>query len=161
MLENEFGGSTSVFNSFGSAGEYTDGCGSSRGRVRGASFYVVGLHIDFGAPYVGNQQFVFNGFVALTKYKFTLLDVAVERAFADRAIKRLDFLVLRTLVKVASALHDRGNYRAALIATRVFQAAAARVRYADVPGKNYSGEHEMRAANLRFTLQEKIIRFTP
>ena len=53
MLENTFGG-TGLYQ--GAATEATNGCGSTVAKVRGASYFVVGMHIDFGTGFDYEQQ---------------------------------------------------------------------------------------------------------
>ena len=78
MLEASLG--TGVFA--GAATEATNGCGSTRAKVRTGSYFVVGMHIDFGGA------FDYRDFVALTRYKLTLLQTSVARALGRRAQER-------------------------------------------------------------------------
>jgi hypothetical protein len=64
----------------GALGEFTFECGSSRGKIKSASYYVIGMHINFGPGYdlAGNAAANHERFVALTRYKLLLLQAALE-----------------------------------------------------------------------------------
>ena len=165
MLENELGATVnSVFA--GALGEFTFECGSSRGKIKSASYYVIGLHIDFGPGFeletnaAGNHAM----FVALTRYKLMLLHESVlesRPALSSSFFGRLAYSGLKLLSKTALRLHDRGKYEAALVAVRLLLLTAENIAYAPVPGENYNGEHVMRASNIQFMYEEKVIPFAP
>lgn len=156
MLENDFGGMNSMFA--GSLGEFTDECGSSRGKIKSASYYVIGLHINFGAM-AELEEGKHDMFVALTGYKLKMLRASVVES--RRALKPIVYKVMLGLVDSAIKLHNRGRYQAALLAVRVFLVGAENVSYATTPGENYNGEHVMRGSNIKFTLEERVIPFAP
>lgn len=66
----------------GAATEATNGCGSTVAKVRGASYFVVGMHIDFGTgfDYEANPALNYTKFVELTRYKLTLLRKSIVAA---------------------------------------------------------------------------------
>lgn len=165
MLENDLGATVnSVFA--GALGEFTFECGSSRGKIRSASYYVIGLHIDFGPGYeleanaAGNHAM----FVALTRYKLLLLRASVVEsrpAVSTSFFGRLAYSGLKLLSSAAIRLHDRGSYEGALLATKLLRFTAENIRYAPIPGENYNGEHVMRGSNIEFMYEEKVIPFAP
>ena len=160
MLENDLG--ASVDGQFaGALGEFTFECGSSRGLTRTASYFVIGMHINFGPGYglaenaAGNHE----RFVALTRYKLLLLQAAVEDSRV--ALKRGDLRKMQTKVDNAIRFHERGRFQAALQSIDLFLKFAGRAEYATIPDQNYEGEHLMRASNIRFMYEEKVIPFAP
>ncbi|MEX2124360.1 MAG: hypothetical protein WD795_10755 [Woeseia sp.] len=158
MLENDLGATvSSVFA--GALGEFTFECGSSRGKIKSASYYVIGLHIDFGPGFeleanaAGNHAM----FVALTRYKLLLLRASVVES--KPALKKIVFTALQLLANTAIRLHDRGRYEAALATIKLFLLGAENVAYTPIPGENYNGEHLMRGSNIEFMYEEKVIPF--
>jgi hypothetical protein len=161
MLEKSTGGTiASVFD--GAAGEYTNECiNPSRGVVRSGSYFVVGLSINFGQTLVSNPTYVFDQFVALTRYKLVMLKETVDNAYADRAIKRGPYRVLSALVIANIRLLDRGRLTATRAGVRLFNVLARAFPIATVPGQNYEGEFASRGTNIEFTLTEKVIPYAP
>lgn len=160
MLETGIG--ATVNSKFaGSLGEFTDECGSSRGKIKSASYYVIGLHIDFGPGYdlAENAAVNHDMFVALTGYKLKMLRASV--AESRPALRPLVYKAMLVLVDGAIKLHNRGRYPAALLGIRLFLLGAENASYATIPGENYNGEHLMRASNIQFTYEEKVIPFAP
>ncbi len=159
MLETALGSGLGRFE--GTVAEVTSGCGSSRGRTKGASYYFVGLRInagpgnDYSANALGNHH----SFVALTRYKLTLLQEAVVES--KPALKKVTYAVLKSLIDTTIRLHDRGNYKAALLTTRLFLHVVENVNYKPIPGENHNGEHLMRGTNIEFMYSKKIIPFAP
>lgn len=154
----------------GSTGEYTNECGTSRMRVRGASYFGIGFRIDFGAgnTWAGNTAGNFDSFVQLTRYKLTLLLQSVLDARADmndagkRGIARKgDFRKMRNAVKNAIKNLDKGKYWSASRHIRNFNKFAGRAKYSIIDGENYEGEHIMRGTNLEFTMKTKILPYAP
>ena len=131
------------------------------GRIKSASYYVIGMHIDFGPGFdlaenaAGNHQ----KFVALTRYKLQLLRASVVES--RPALNRVAFGVLRVLVDSTIKFHDRGRFDAALVGTQLFLRLVESFNYATIPGENYNGEHLMRGSNLQFMYEEKVIPFAP
>ncbi len=160
MLENDLG--ASVDSAFaGALGEFTFECGSSRGKIKSASYYVIGMHIDFGPGFdlAENAAANHQKFVALTRYKLLLLRASVVES--RPALNGVAYAVLRALVDSTIKLHDRGRFDAALAGTRLFLRLVEGFSYATIPGENYNGEHLMRGSNLQFMYEEKVIPFAP
>jgi hypothetical protein len=161
MLETTVGGT--VASTFaGSAGEYTNQCiNPSRGIVKSGSYFAIGLHVDFGQTYAGNASFVFDSFVALTRYKLLLLRATVNAAYADRSINRGQHAAFSALVTTALAALDRDRYAVARVTVRAVYLLAQATRFRTFSGKNYGGEILSRSSNLDFTLLEKVIPYAP
>jgi hypothetical protein len=165
MLEDDLGATVnSVFA--GALGEFTFECGSSRGKIKSASYYVIGMHIDFGPGFeleanaAGNHAM----FVALTRYKLLLLRASVvesKPALSMPKPKRLAHAALQALANTAIRLHDRGRYEAALVTIKLFLFSVENLKYTPIPGENYHGEHLMRGSNIQFMYEEKVIPFAP
>ena len=149
----------------GAAGEFTKDCGgSSRARVKGASYYVVGLRIDFGPGYTlaGNAAGNLGKFVELTRYKLKLLQQSVEDARDDGAlVKNGDYKKMQQMVKDAIQELDAGEYGMALDKVNNFLKFIGKANYANVPGENHNGEHLMRGSNIEFMLRVKVIPYAP
>jgi hypothetical protein len=165
MLENDLG--ATVNSKFaGALGEFTFECGSSRGKIKGLSYYVIGMHIDFGPGYALDTNAAGNHamFVALTRYKLLLLRAAVlesQPALSQPRLKKLVFAALKVLADTAIKFHDRGRYDAALTTIKLFLLTVENVAYTPIPGENYHGEHLMRGSNIQFMYEEKVIPFAP
>ena len=147
----------------GAAGEFTSSCGSSQAKIKGASYYVVGLHVDFGPGYTWAQNTAGNHerFVALTHYKLTLLQQSVAAARMAGALRPAVSVVMEALVALATYRLDHGNAAGALIQIRQFLALVNAARYTQIPGQNYNGEHLMRGTNIEFMLRVKVIPYGP
>ncbi len=155
MRENGKVGGT-VFE--GTAGEFTHECGSSRARTMGASYFVVGMHIDFGIDWFGGDRDNAE-FIALTRYKLTLLAESVEDARSEGALtKKGDYKKMRNMVANAINNLDGGNFDDALDHAQNFVKFVDRASYTTKP-VNYNGEHLMRGLNIEFMLRVKIIPF--
>ncbi len=143
----------------GAAGEFTSSCGSSQAKIKGASYYVIGLHIDFGAGYEWAQNTAGNHdrFVALTRYKLTLLQQSIAAARSAGALRPAVSVGMEALVVLAIQRLDRGDPRTALFLVQQFLKVVDAVRYTTVPGENYNGEHIMRGSNIEFTLRVKVV----
>ncbi len=155
MLENGLG--TGRF--LGAVTEVTYGCGSSRGKAVSGSFHFVGLQIYPGAAAAGNAQLTRKSMAELTRYKLKVLQASVVASKA--ALPKLQFAILKGLVDVAIAFHDRAQYRLALLNIRLFLAGVEHANYAVIPGKNFSGDHEMRGSNIEFMYTAKIVPLGP
>lgn len=143
----------------GAAGEFTSSCGSSQAKIKGASYYVVGLHIDFGPGYQWAQNTAGNHdrFVALTRYKVTLLQQSVANALAAGALKNGDATKMGQQLTLAVRNLDRGDSDDALENIQKFLKFVAAAKYTVVPGQNYNGDHVMRGTNIEFTLRVKVV----
>jgi hypothetical protein len=156
MLET--GSGTGRF--FGTVAEVTYACGSSRAKVVNGSYHFVGLRIHPGPGNEltdGNPAGNHQSFIELTRYKLGLLRASVDESKV--ALPKLDHLALRVLVDAAIFWHDRGNYKLAALNVRLFLKAVDVVRYREIPGENFNGDHLMRGSNLEFMYAEKILPF--
>ncbi len=139
----------------GSAIALTNDCGSSRGRVRGFSYIVVGLHIDFGLNFDTDPQAVTQAFVDLTSTKLNTLVTAVRNA--RPALKRRDFLKLYLKAYLAERLHNRGRYYLARRFIQGLLSSVERARFDTSVGFNHEGNLLSRADHIEFLLDEFII----
>lgn len=140
----------------GAAAEVTNGCGSSRGAGKETSYFVVGMHIDFGA--LGATQAGWQDrFVALTRYKLTLLQQSVALAKATGALKNGDATKMSAQLDNAVKKLDRGDPDDALGHVQQFLKFVNAAKYTPVPVNNYNGEHLMRGQNIEFTLRVKVV----
>jgi hypothetical protein len=158
MLETSSG--TGRF--FGTVSEVTYACGSSRGKVLNGSYQFVGLRIHPGPGNEltdGNPTGNHQSFIDLTRYKLTLLRASVDEAKVKGGLPKLDHLALRVLLDLAIKSHERGNYKLAALNIRLFLKLVEHVRYRDVAGENFNGEHLMRGSNIEFMYAEKILPF--
>jgi hypothetical protein len=155
MLENQYG--TGDF--LGAATEATNGCGSTRAKVRGASYFVVGLHIDFGEGYEleTNSLANYGKFVSLTRYKLTLLRKSIQKARSTGSLRPVVSTAMDALIALAIYRLDRGNMVGALNQVNQFLWLANNAPYRTVAGANYNGDHIMRGENLAFMLRVKVI----
>ena len=146
----------------GAATEATRGCGSTTAKVRGASYFVVGMHIDFrndAYDYASSPLQNYQQFVALTQYKLSLLQQSVAKARLDGAIRNPDAQSMTSQLNSAVTKLNANNPAAALTYIDKFVARVNTVQYLFPPGVtfNYNGDHLMRGENLQFTLRVKVI----
>jgi len=163
MPENDLG-ATNFFE--GSVGEFTFECGSSRGKANSASYYFVGLHIDFGPgfEYLGNAAGNHMQFVALTRYKLLVLQKVIldsKVALNGNFWQKVGFKALKGLIATAIKLHDRGRYQAALLALKLIDLTVQNLSYTEIPGENFQGATDMRNSNSMFMYTDKVIPFAP
>jgi len=145
----------------GHAIEVTFDCGSSRGKTRRFSFYLVGMHIDFGIDFDQDQQAVTQGFIDLTRTKLDSLVRAVINARRDRALRGRDFSRLLISSLVTRHHYKRGRFQKASRTLDTFIHFIGRVQFDTGAGFNHEGNLQSRADNIKFTLDEKIIPFAP
>ena len=141
----------------GSAIALTNDCGSSRGRVRGFSYIVVGLHIDFGLDFDADPGAVTQAFVDLTSTKLNTLVAAVKNA--RPALNKRDFRRLYLMAYLAERLHNRGRYHIASRFIRTFLSLTDRARFDTSVGFNHEGNLLSRADHIKFLLDEFIVPF--
>ena len=147
----------------GATGEFTDECGSSKMRVRGGSYFGIGLHIDFGPgnTFDGFPENNFDSFVDLTRYKLKLLQQSIREARQAGATGPFTNALLRFNVARAIRRLNQGRYNASLFYSNVLLFIASNFPYANVPNENFNGDHVMRASNIAFTLRVKVIPYAP
>jgi hypothetical protein len=139
----------------GRALEITSDCGgSSRGRSRGLSFFVVGLHLDCGVDWFVDPKAskkVRRCFADLTHTKFHGLIQAVLRA--KHVLPRRQFRKLLALAVAGNiALHWKHYKYAEKSMTRLIK-KLEKYNF-ETSDFNNSGNIEMRAYNVRFMLQK-------
>ena len=147
----------------GAATEATNGCGSTVAEVRGASYFVVGMHIDFGTgfDYEANPALNYTKFVELTRYKLTLLRKSIVAARTTGSLKPVVSTAMDALISLAIYRLDQGNPAGALIQVRQFLWLVNAATYTPKPGANYNGDHLMRGENIKFMLRVKVIPYKP
>jgi hypothetical protein len=136
----------------GYAGEFTNGCGSSRGSLRGGSWHVIGMHIDFGSD---EEAYALGGYIALTSYKLKLLQVAVDKARTANAITKAQHTLLRATIDVAAKSFGRGQYYVSWVALKVVELELKRIRITPKPF-NHEGDLKSRTSNLIFMIAAKV-----
>ena len=138
----------------GSAISVGNGCGSSRGRIRGFSFVMSGLHHDFGIDFDADPEAVTQAFIDLTQTKFSGLVKAV--VIARPALSRRDFFRLWTTAVIAKVLHKRGKYTAASRTVSRLLWLADRAAFESNDEINNEGNVISRGENIRYLLDEYI-----
>jgi len=141
----------------GTAIALTNDCGSSRGRVRGFSFVVVGLHIDFGLDFDADPAAVTQAFVDLTSTKLNTLVIALTNA--QPALSASEFHTLTVLAELAERLHNKDKYQAANRILQVFLRKTERIQFDTSVEFNHEGNLLSRADHISFLLEEFIIPF--
>ena len=156
MLENM---TTTPLDFVGAATEATNGCGSTVAKVRGASYFIVGMHIDFGPGYElsSNSLANYGKFVSLTRYKLTLLRKSIVAARSAGSLRPAVSTAMDALIALAIYRLDRGNPAGALVQVRQFLWLANAATYTPIAGANYNGDHVMRGENIAFMLRVKVI----
>ena len=165
MLENDFSARPGQDPQFaGAAGEFTNACGSSRGSGKETSYFVVGMHVDFGPGYDAAHNAAGNHdrFVALTRYKLSLLRHSIVAARLAGALKPVGSVAMEALIVVATYRLDHGDPAGALIQVKQFLKLVGAAKYSPATdNNNYNGEHLMRGTNIDFTLRVKVIPNAP
>lgn len=141
----------------GHAVDVTYDCGSSRGRTRDFSYFIVGTHIDFGVDFDQNPEAVVQAFIDLTSTKYDSLLAAVIDA--RPALKLRDFVRLFVTSAISRKLHMRGRFHAASRTLEAFIRFTNRAQFDTSVGFNHGGELLTRGENIKFILDEKIIPF--
>jgi hypothetical protein len=150
----------------GAATEATNGCRSTTAKVRGASYFVVGMHINFGDdaydyPAVANYE----QFVKLTSYKLSLLRTSVDLSRQFGSIKKPDWQAMSSQLKNAFNKLNAGDPAGALSSMQQFVFKVNSSIYSPATGGytgfNFNGDHLMRGENIVFTLRVKVVPFKP
>jgi hypothetical protein len=144
---------------FGTATEATNGCGSTTGKVRTGSYFVVGMHVEF------NGGTDYTNFFNLTKYKLDLLMQSVRSARNAGAVRNPDGQAMESQLKNAITAMNANNPASALASIDKFVRKVNDSQYL-FPNEttalyNYQGDHLMRGENIQFTLRVKVIPFKP
>jgi len=159
------GPSTGIYA--GTATEATNGCGSTTGKSRTASYFVVGMHIDFNREYPLDQVALYQDFFALTQYKLQLLLKSVQNARAALVIRNPEGRAMESQVRNAINAMNAGDPAAALTSINQFLKKVNDSTYqitgvaTDQLEYNYNGDHLMRGENIKFMLRVKVIPYKP
>ncbi len=151
----------------GAATEATNGCGSTVAKVRGASYFVVGMHIDFGGgfDYADNPVGNYQQFVALTQYKLSLLRKSIDLARTYGSVKKPDWQAMSSQLKNAVNKLNAGDPAGALSSMQQFVFKVNSSTYSAATGTyagfNFNGDHLMRGENIVFTLRVKVVPYKP
>jgi hypothetical protein len=153
----------------GTATEATNGCGSTTGKVRTGSYFVIGTHIDFNLAndFPLNAKANYDAFFALTQYKLNLLLQSVRNARSALVIRNPNGQAMESQVRNAISAMNAGDPASALTSINQFLKKVNDSTYviAGVPEPvlkyNYNGDHLMRGENIAFTLRVKVIPFKP
>ena len=149
----------------GTATEATNGCGSTRAKVRTGSYFVVGMHIDFNLAdvYPGNSAANYANFFALTQYKLSLLKQSVADARRLGSVSNPDGQAMASQVQNAINAMNAGNPSSALQSINQFlrKVNSSTYRFPATVTENYNGDHLMRGENIAFTLRVKVIPYKP
>jgi len=142
----------------GHMGEYSDGCGSTRGRVRGGSYFGIGLHIHpIGTPDEGAESspditlFQIN---RITRYKLALLQFSILES-EPPVLGRNDFRYMKKQVAQAIKQMNKSNFKAARAHVQNIERRAERAVYGTGGTGHENGEHLSRSANIIFMLDQK------
>lgn len=139
----------------GHALELTFECGSSRGRTRGLSYFVVGMHIDFGVSWDKNPWQVKAAFVDLTDVKLHYLTLALVNA--RPSLNKRDYAKLLTVAGLARIAFKFRLYEIASHELTLFIKLLEGTKFAAGSDFNHHGNLEMRSYNAKFMIDEKII----
>lgn len=149
----------------GTATEATNGCGSTRAKVRTGSYFVVGMHIDFNLAdeYPGNSAANYANFFALTQYKLSLLKQSVADARRLGSVNNPDGQAMASQVQNAINAMNAGNPASALKSINQFlrKVNSSTYRFPATVTENYNGDHLMRGESIAFTLRVKVIPYAP
>ncbi|MBT8083957.1 MAG: C-type lectin domain-containing protein [Woeseia sp.] len=142
----------------GNASDRTNACGSSEGDAEEKSYFVLGMHIDFGSPY-DEAEATFDNFVQLTRYKLLRLRDNVELA-DDDIDSDDDMQKLRKKVEQAIEELDKQHYEHALDDIEKFLNELEKTEFDDDYDEyNRYGELKSRGLNIQHTLAEMVIPF--
>jgi hypothetical protein len=142
----------------GRAIEVTHDCGTSRSRTRRLSFFVIGMFIDLVPP-GSTPDAVTQAFVNLLIQKTDALITAT--AAAEPVLKNGDLVKLRTKARDIRAKLVEGDYLEALNKTNIFLAFIDKAIFDTTVPFNHEGELIMRAGNIKFILEVKVLPFVP
>jgi hypothetical protein len=139
----------------GHALELTFECGSSRGRTKGLSYFVVGMHIDFGKDWNVKPHAVRQAFIDLTNTKLHGLTSAILDARS--VLPRKDFNKMVVTIGLARLAFAFRWYEVASQKIEILIKLHDQSHYAPNDPDNNSGNVEMRAYNAKFMIDAKII----
>jgi hypothetical protein len=143
----------------GRAIEVTHDCGSSRSRTRTLSFFVIGMFIDFGLGPNPLPDAETQAFVNLLLEKTDALIAGAEAAAA--ALKKGDANKLLVKARDIRSKLLVGDYLEALNKTNILLKFVDKAAFDTTLPFNHEGNLIMRAGNIKFILEVKVIPFTP
>ena len=123
------------------------------------SFFVLGMFIDFGLGPNPLPDAVTQAFVNLLLQKTDALIAATISA--GPVLKNGDLVKLRTMAEDIRAKLVDGDYLEALNKTNLFLDFVDKAIFDTTGPFNHEGELIMRAGNIKFILEVKVIPFVP
>jgi hypothetical protein len=139
--------------------EVTFDCGTSRSKTRSLSFFVIGMFIDFGLGPSPDPNAVTQEFVNLLLQKTDALIAAAEAAAP--ALKKGDANKLLVKARGIRSQLVAGDYLEALNKTDILLKFIEKATFDTAVPFNHEGELIMRAGNIKFILEVKVIPFVP
>lgn len=139
--------------------EVTFDCGTSRSRTRRLSFFVIGMFIDFGLGPNADPNAVTQAFVNLLLQKTDALIAGAEGA--AEALKKGEANKLLVKARDIRSKLLAGDYLEALNKTDILLKFVDKAVFDTSVPFNHEGNLIMRAGNIKFILEVKVIPFTP
>jgi len=138
--------------------EVTYDCGTSRSKTRGLSYFVIGMFIDFGLAQDATADEVTQAFVNLLIQKTDALIAATIAA--EPKLKNGDLVKLRVKAMAIKTKLESGAYLEALRMVDIFLGFVEMAVFDISDPFNHEGNLIMRAGNIKFILEVKVISFT-
>ena len=123
------------------------------------SYFIIGMFIDFGLGPIPDPTAVTQQFVELLIQKTDALIAGT--AAAEPVLKNGDFVKLRVKARDIRAKLVDGDYLEALNKTNLFLDFVDKAVFDTTEPFNHEGNLIMRAGNIKFILEVKVIPFTP
>lgn len=143
----------------GRAIEVTHDCGTSRSKTRTLSYFVIGMFIDFGLGPNPLPDAVTQAFVNLLLEKTDALIAGAEAAAP--VLKKGDANKLLVMATNIRSKLLAGDYLEALNKTNILLKFVDKAFFDTTVPFNHEGNLIMRAGNIKFILEVKVIPFTP
>jgi hypothetical protein len=150
----------------GSATDVTEGCGSSKGRVRELSYHVMGLEYRLLKPVLDNEganttwatnpDGVFDAMVDLIDYRLDLLLQAVTAANSAKVIKNGDYTKMMQMATNAKTALGAGDYADAYTKMENFIKFIDKAKVKS-SSFNHFGELRVRSGHIEYMLRVKLI----
>ena len=142
----------------GHAIEVTHDCGTSRSKTRGLSYFVVGMFIEFGLGPNPLPDVETQAFRNLLVQKAEALVAATEAA--ELVLKNGDLVKLSVKARDILGRLESGEYVEALNKIDIFLDFVDKAVFDTSVPFNHEGNMIMRAGNIKFILEVKVIPFT-